>query len=119
MLMGKFQMRAWMLVIVAAAALVGCSESAPPPFRLNMTSVVAKQILPEHQQAIANILGATFGTPDEPVALAETGLDIKKLAMAAGPVWSDKQGGKHGLYRRHCVHCHGISGDGRGPTAGI
>jgi mono/diheme cytochrome c family protein len=23
----------------------------------------------------------------------------------------------HGLYRRHCVHCHGISGDGRGPTA--
>ena len=23
------------------------------------------------------------------------------------------------MYRRHCAHCHGISGDGRGPTAGI
>jgi mono/diheme cytochrome c family protein len=84
-----------------------------------MTNVVAKQIEPAHQQAIANILGAMFGTPDEPVALPETGLDIKKLKMAAGPVWSDQEGGKHGLYRRHCVHCHGISGDGRGPTAGI
>jgi hypothetical protein len=39
--------------------------------------------------------------------------------MAAGPVWSDEAGGKHGLYRRHCAHCHGISGDGRGPTAMI
>jgi mono/diheme cytochrome c family protein len=38
--------------------------------------------------------------------------------MAAGPVWSD-QGGKHGLYRLHCAHCHGISGDGQGPTAQI
>ena len=39
--------------------------------------------------------------------------------MAAGPVWSDQAGGKHGLYRRHCAHCHGISGDGHGPTAAI
>src|SRR5215207_2334394 len=109
------------LMVAAAglAALAGCSESEPPQFRLNMTNVVAKQIAPEHQQSIANILGAMFGTPDEPNALPETGLDIKKLKMAAGPVWSDKAGGKHGLYRRHCVHCHGISGDGRGPTAAI
>ena len=35
---------------------------------------VAKQIAPAHQQAIANILGAMFGTPDAPVALPETGL---------------------------------------------
>ena len=60
-----------------------------------------------------------FGTPDEPFAMPETGLNQRKLTMAAGPVWSDKEGTKHGLYRRHCAHCHGISGDGRGPTAGI
>lgn len=25
--------------------------------------------------------------------------------------------GGYGLYRRHCLHCHGINGDGKGPTA--
>jgi mono/diheme cytochrome c family protein len=121
MLMSKFPKRNWVAAITAVAGVVfaGCGESAPPPFRLNMTNVVAKQIQPEHQQAIANILDAMFGTPDEPIALPETKLDQKKLSMAAGPVWSDQVGGKHGLYRRHCVHCHGISGDGRGPTASI
>jgi mono/diheme cytochrome c family protein len=39
--------------------------------------------------------------------------------MAAGAVRSDELGAKVGLYRRHCVHCHGINGDGRGPTAAI
>lgn len=107
------------LTAVAALALVGCSESSPPPFRLNMTNIVAKQIQPPRQQEIANILGAMFGTPDHPIALPETGFNQKWLDMAAGPVWSDKGGEKHGLYRRHCVHCHGISGDGQGPTAAI
>jgi mono/diheme cytochrome c family protein len=101
------------------AALAGCAESEPPVFRLDMTNVVAKQIAPGHQKAIANILGAMFGTPDQPFALPEAGLDQRKLTMAAGPVWSDAEGGKHGLYRRHCAHCHGISGDGLGPTAAI
>jgi mono/diheme cytochrome c family protein len=107
----------WVFVAASAAALAGCSETGPPPFRLNMTNVVAKQISRDHQDAIANTLGGLFGTPDHPFALAETGLDQRKLDMAAGPVWSDKVGTKHGLYRRHCAHCHGISGDGHGPTA--
>ena len=84
-----------------------------------MTNVVAKQIAPENQQAIANIMDAMFGTPNEPFAMPETGLNQRLLKMSAGPVWSDEVGGKHGLYRRHCVHCHGISGDGHGPTAAI
>ena len=110
----------WTLAGAAIVALAGCGESSPPPFRLNMTNVVAKQIAPDHQQAIANILGAMFGTPDKPVALPETGLDPKKLDDGGrARCGATRQGGKHGLYRRHCVHCHGISGDGRGPTAAI
>jgi mono/diheme cytochrome c family protein len=107
------------MVVGVAAALAGCGRPAPPTFRLDMTKIVANQIIPKHQQAIADILGAMFGTPDEPYALPETGLDVRKLKMAAGPVWSDQVGGKHGLYRRQCAHCHGINGDGRGPTAMI
>src|SRR5262249_10357433 len=41
------------------------------------------------------------------------GLDPQKIHQAAGPV----QGYTRGLFRLHCVHCHGISGDGMGPTA--
>jgi mono/diheme cytochrome c family protein len=45
--------------------------------------------------------------------LPELGLDIQKLKVAAGPV----KGYSQGLFRLHCVHCHGITGDGMGPTA--
>jgi mono/diheme cytochrome c family protein len=58
-----------------------------------------------------------FGTPDKPFAFPESGLDQQRLDLAAGAVWSDQVGVERGLYRRHCVHCHGITGDGRGPTA--
>ncbi len=121
MMTQRFHAICWSLLAVFAAALAGCveAESEPPKFRLNMTQVTANQLVPAHQQAIADILDAMFGTPDKPFALPETGLDLRKLKMAAGPVWSDQAGGKHGLYRRHCAHCHGISGAGDGPTAMI
>jgi mono/diheme cytochrome c family protein len=109
----------WLSIAVAWCGVVGCGENEPPPFRLDMTQVVSNQLIPEHSQAIADILSAMFGTPDEPFALAETGLDQRKLELSAGPVWGDESGGQHGLYRRHCAHCHGISGDGMGPTAMI
>ncbi len=44
-------------------------------------------------------------------------IDINNLTLAAGPVGTDENGRVHGLFRQHCVHCHGISGDGKGPTA--
>ena len=98
-------------------ATVGCGQSEPAAFRLNMPEIVTNRIVPAHQQAVADTLGALFGTPDEPFALPQTGLNVNKLKLAAGPVWSDEAGVGHGLYRQHCAHCHGITGDGRGPTA--
>ena len=105
-----------LLCCLAAVAMVGC-DHVEPVFRLNMVEAVTNETGPEYQQEILNVLGAMFGTPDEPYALAETGLDLGRLRLAAGATWSDKAGSSHGLYRRHCVHCHGITGDGRGPTA--
>jgi mono/diheme cytochrome c family protein len=121
MIYRAFKSRRRLAAAILLAALAGCveAESEPPKFRLNMVQVSANQLVPEHQQAIADILRAMFGTPDEPYALSETGLDLRKLKMAAGPVWSDEKGGKHGLYRRNCAHCHGITGGGDGPTAMI
>jgi mono/diheme cytochrome c family protein len=108
-----------LFVITLAGAISGCGQTPRPQFRLDMTNVVDKQLALPHQEQIANILGAMFGTPDKPFAMSETGLNQRRLDMAAGPVRSTDLGAKHGLYRRHCAHCHGISGDGRGPTAGI
>ena len=105
------------VTLVLLALLVGCDVGQSPDFRLNMVEAVTQETSPEYQQEIANVLGALFGTPDDPHALPETGLDPSKLKMAAGPAWSDVKGSNHGLYRRHCVHCHGVTGDGRGPTA--
>lgn len=101
------------------AFVAGCDTPSAPQFHLNMVQMVsdATPTPPEYQQQIADVLEAMFGTPDKPFALPETGLDERKLKMAAGPAWTDEKGAKYGLYRQHCVHCHGISGDGRGPTA--
>jgi mono/diheme cytochrome c family protein len=102
---------------LAGAAAIGCDRPAPPAFHLNMVEAVENDTSIEYQKEIANVLGGLFGTPDQPYALPETGLDRGRLRVAAGPAWSDQAGTNHGLFRRHCVHCHGINGDGRGPTA--
>jgi mono/diheme cytochrome c family protein len=83
--------------------------------------------VPQRQRDVANVLTALFGTPDldlpddQHKALGNIwrtmGLDAKKIRLAAGPTYSDAQGYAAGLYRRHCVHCHGVTGDGAGPTA--
>ncbi len=75
------------------------------------------------RQDVNNVLAALYGTPDAPSlpALANVDvtklLDLSKLKLAAGSVGSDGKGRPRGLYREHCAHCHGITGDGNGPTA--
>jgi mono/diheme cytochrome c family protein len=106
-----------LLAVVSMSPLSGCGRTDPPPFRLDMASAVSNEIDSPQRQAIADILQAMFGTPDEPHALPDFELDERLLRMAAGPVISTDLAAKQGLYRRHCAHCHGISGDGRGPTS--
>ena len=106
-----------LLAALSLAGLVGCEQAPPPRFHLSPVVMVNNEISPAYQQEIADVLAAMFGTPEAPYALPETGLNQKRLTLAAGPAWSDKQGVERGLYRKHCVHCHGINGDGRGPTA--
>lgn len=71
---------------------------------------------------MVNLLVALFGDPDDPkvpsleeVTVSDV-LDIDQVGMSAGPVRRDARTAR-GLYREHCVHCHGITGDGAGPTA--
>jgi mono/diheme cytochrome c family protein len=58
-----------------------------------------------------------FGTPAKP----KVGIDDTKLDEPDDPkeyrLDPDTLAKGSVLYRRHCLHCHGLPGDGRGPTA--
>ena len=110
----------WAMAVCTAALLVsasGCGKTPAAYFRPNMVEATKQRLTPEQERQVETVMLAMFGTPDAPLALPETGLDEAKLQLAAGPVHSDIVGRKNGLYREHCAHCHGITGDGLGPTA--
>jgi len=113
-------------LLLAFAAGCGAPQAE---FRGNLVYVKRKEkeaqsvFTTQQSQDVANALAAYFGTPDEPTLPQVPGLDlaplvdIDRVKMSAGTVASDKTGQPQGLYREHCVHCHGITGDGLGPTA--
>ena len=70
--------------LAVAALFAGCDTADTPKFRLNMTQMVSTEtpLTQESQQEIANVLGALFGTPDDPYAVPQTGLDLSRLKMA-------------------------------------
>ncbi len=92
---------------------------ARPTFRLNLEGRDPASITPAQAAGVREALEELFGTPNQPRIPAEAGLRIDLLQAAAGPVSSDAEGNQFGLYRRHCVACHGISGDGAGPSAAV
>ena len=83
----------------------------------------ASKLKPKDRQEIDKSLRKHFGTPAEPcVVIADTGdsaVDRSFQTALAVLQVDDKaelaEGSK--LYRRHCLHCHGVTGNGRGPTA--
>jgi mono/diheme cytochrome c family protein len=133
----RFELRASqaLLILLAVFLFSGC-HSEPASFKQNAAyklkmeraNMGSDEGAPTALSAavtsdIGNILEALFGTPDAPKVPAVEDLemdklvDLRNLHAAARPVASDRTGAPQGLYREHCVHCHGISGDGNGPTA--
>ena len=104
-------------VVAFSLLATGCGQTPAASFRLNLVESSKQQLSASQEQQVATILAALFGTPDEPQVPPECNLDVAKLKLAAGPVRSDIVGRKNGLYREHCSHCHGVTGDGMGPTA--
>ncbi len=114
------------LLLIFLAA--GCTPA--PEFRLNavhrrtveLESLDGQPISDEHLRQAGDVLIALFGTPGHPVFPEVESdwasiVDLENLKLAAGPVASDRSGRHSGLFREHCAHCHGVSGDGAGPTA--
>jgi mono/diheme cytochrome c family protein len=123
-------------MLVFGTVLSGCGSATSPPFVMDLNgrdvnayritgdekdeaALEDKERVVEQVQNMETSLFAAFGTPDDPYVLDEQamGLDLRKIRMAAGPAASNSEGENQGLYRRHCAHCHGVTGGGDGPTA--
>ena len=115
----------------------GCL-SPPPDFQFNWVYMAVQErqlgtpeepatFSDEQRRNVAEILEATFGTPQDPRlpggledANPQDLVSTFGLRMAAGPVGRDEVTQEpRGLFRKHCAHCHGVTGDGMGPTAGF
>lgn len=114
------------LWLLASCALCGCvpEETAYRSNELHFASLSQEST---HSQIVESALSAQnsvrelFGTPDSPKwpdGIADA-VDLGKVTRAAGPVGRNEAKVERGLYRKHCVQCHGTSGDGMGPVSAL
>ena len=76
-------------------------------------------------QDVTTIVESLFGSPEKPIwpsdlltdPLAKKLVSNARIRRAAGPVFSDREGNNFGLFNKHCVNCHGVSGSGTGPAS--
>lgn len=119
--------------IAVVSTSIGCRPVLEPTFEANLVhshkyelteGVSMAQVVDDTEWAVEKL----FGTPNEPripAVLTEDSelaglLSQDNLELAAGPETHDENGQiSGGLYRKHCYTCHGMAGDGRGPTGAI
>jgi mono/diheme cytochrome c family protein len=112
--------------------VVGIPESQPtfmdPPGKLDEMPLLIKEkagkvlmpseLKPKERSQLDAALTKAFGKPAHPKVKgkypdseddidADSKLALDEKTLARGSI----------LYRQHCLHCHGLNGDGHGPTA--
>lgn len=124
----------FIVLLLVSGFLIGCGDIPETQFRLNSVEVMASErnnlaegekVSQENLRLIGSLLTSLFGTPDQPKFPFLLGdedpahefISQANLDRAAGPVSLDNSQETSGLFRQHCAHCHGISGDGAGTTA--
>jgi mono/diheme cytochrome c family protein len=83
----------------------------------------SKKVPAAQRRLLFNALNKAFGSPRQPRVGATDGEDpdvvtqltALKIRDAEGKPFKTLAIGSR-VYRYHCVHCHGLNGDGRGPT---
>ena len=125
-------------VLTAVASLAGCNGSEAK-FVLGKET---ESLIREARKPVEKAITEHFGTPHKLVAWEKLPIDYGKVEKA--PAAGDAPAASHSdyalltktnqysashetagwqlvdgrnLYMRHCLHCHGVSGDGNGPTA--
>lgn len=117
------------LLLLPVLMMAGCERvERPAVFDPNLVLTMKYQItedipMEDASQDSTWIVEKMFGTPDDP-KLPEVMTEdesfasivsMDRLQQASGP--ADAEG--RGLFRKHCALCHGVSGNGRGPSAAV
>jgi len=115
-------------IVLSLALLAGC-DAKIDRFRSNdvyALTLARSRSTPTEVATddVAEVIGELFGTPDQPrwpdtLAEALPSVQLDRIVRAAGPFSSEKDGTHVGLFREHCVICHGLSGSGAGPASGV
>jgi mono/diheme cytochrome c family protein len=76
-----------------------------------------KEIVPaEARPVMQKVLTDFFGTPARPRVGRKSQGDVDDDVVVDLKIDSRTLAEGSKLYRRHCLHCHGLAGDGRGPA---
>ena len=114
------------VLVLATFGFVGCSPREIA-FRTNELQVASLSAdlgdreIADLARSAQDQIKELFGTPDSPQwpAGIELAVDLDKVKRAAGPVGRNKSKVESGLFRKHCIQCHGATGDGMGPTSAL
>jgi mono/diheme cytochrome c family protein len=134
-------------LIAGAFALSGCGADALGPLPYAPGEGLAKELQdkPKLRDRVVQLVGQTFGEttdvirvpPGAPIPQGGARLAANFLSEAdhkagktetrpvielipnprGGKPRKERIAGGYAIYRRQCMHCHGASGDGNGPTA--
>ncbi len=124
-------------VVVCSITLAGCSDAfnaGSIEYKPSPRATTDLKDKPQLQAAIAKALADLFGESPQKIKvpaganLPEGGrrlanyeeVDGKWMPIAYNSARTGELteiGGGYGLYRRYCLHCHGVQGGGDGPTA--
>ncbi len=80
-----------------------------------------EQQIEDFAESAQKLVAELFGTPDIPKwpSAITAPVDMGKVERAAGPVGRNEAKVERGLYRKHCIQCHGTTGDGMGPASAL
>lgn len=123
-------------VLLVTLAVAGCGPSKIEyrPNELYAASLLREQRDAGHAESkesstkAAELTERWFGTADSPiwpgellegVPGANEVVRMDDVKRSAGPVGRGNDKIERGLYRKHCVPCHGVTGDGRGLAASM
>ena len=126
-----------LVLIVGSLSLAGCGDgfnAGRIVYKESERSATELEKKPQLRAVVAKVLSDKFGETPQQIQVPEgaglpdggrrladyekAGDDRRPIAFASATTGENVRiAGGYGLYRKYCLHCHGVQGGGDGPTA--